>query len=104
MQRQRGLRRAADDPAIADQFRELQSIAQQLSAHTRATPEPKQIKIWKERLAALTDQKEQLESQLMRSSAAFAEAAKKTTFEQIRAAIPDHSVFVDYLEYSGKEG
>ncbi len=102
--RQRELRLAADNPAIADQFKELQRIAQHLYALTKTTPEPNTAESWRERVAKITADKERLESQLMRSSSAFGKAVEEVTLASIQQSIPRDAVLIDFLEYrSGKE-
>ncbi|MCC7334772.1 MAG: CHAT domain-containing protein, partial [Pirellulaceae bacterium] len=102
--RQRQMRKAADSPAIADQFAKLQLAVRQLSQLAQAPPGPDKYDNWKQRLAELTAEKETLESGLSRKSAAFRDAMQEITFEQIQQAIPADTVLVDYLEYNGRKG
>lgn len=102
--RLRGLRIAADDPAISEQFSRLQQAAARLSKLAQAVPEPKQAESWKGRVAKLTAEKEELEANLMRSSAVFRQAVEHLSFGQIQQAIPEDGVLIDYLEFAGKDG
>ena len=97
--RQRDMRQAADDPKIADRFRELQQVATQLASLSRVVPE-KNLEPWRQRIRELTAQKEALEAQLSRESAVFREASKQITLEQIQSAMPEESVLVDYLQFT----
>ncbi len=104
--RLRALRLAADDPAIADAFKQLQSKTQQLSALTGAVPEPDKLDAWRAQITELTSQKDKLDAELMRNSDAFRAAQKKVSLSDVRQAIPTDGVIVDYLDYFryGKQG
>ena len=104
LRRGRGLRLATNDPVVADQFRQLQSVASQLSATARSIPEPKQIDVWRKRVDTLGEQRRKLETELIRLSAAFRESVKKISLEDVRQSIPEGGVFVDYLEYKSEQG
>ena len=98
--RQRGMRLAAGDPAVAEQFTKLQQVARQLAALARAVPDqPGQ----QERMGELTKEKERLEAELNQQSAAFRAAQQEITFAELINAIPKDAVLVDYVEY-GKGG
>ena len=97
--RLRGLRLAAEDPAIADTFKALRSNTQRLSALTNTIPAPEKQVAWKEQIAELTQQKDKLDAQLMRDSVAFRSAQQKVSLDDVRQAIPDDGVIVNYLEY-----
>jgi len=98
--RQRSYRQLADDPALGPLFRKLQRKAMQLASLARAYPQKaEQVESWKERLAALTAEKEQLEAELSRRSAAFARREEKITVAEVAASLPQGAVLVDYLEY-----
>jgi len=102
--RQRGLRIAADDPSITDQFSKLQLAATQLSQLAQKTPDPKVAENWKKQVSKLTAEKEELEADLMRTSAIFRQAVEHVTFGQIQQSIPADAVLVDYLEFNGEKG
>ncbi len=97
--RQRAMRLAAEDPAIADRFRELQQVSRQLASLSRVTPAADLDK-WKQHIADKTTEKERLEVQLSRDSSAFRSAMGETTPQQIQAAIPRDAVLIDYLQFS----
>ncbi|APZ93239.1 CHAT domain-containing protein [Fuerstiella marisgermanici] len=96
--RQRSMRRAADEPGIADGFAKLQQVTRQLAALSRAAP-TENIADWKQQISQLTHDKERLEAQLSRDSASFRAAMQKIKFEQIQAAIPANGVLVDFLQF-----
>jgi len=96
--RQRAARLAADDPRVADRFRELQEITKQLASLSRSTPVD--VEAWRELLRTRNAEKEILEAQLIRDSAAFREAAQKVELAQIQAAMPADSVLIDYLQFN----
>ena len=102
--RQRALRLAGSDSAIADTFKELQSKTQHLSALTGTVPGPDKLDAWKTQIADLTKEREKLDAELMQSSAAFRSAQKKVSLNDIRQAIPEDGAIIDYSEYRGKEG
>ena len=97
--RQRAIRLSASDPAVAEQFKKLQAVASQLASLSRATPDSDQDD-WRKRIGQLTADKEKLEAELSRSSAAFRDALKEITPELIQASIPDDAVLIDFLQYS----
>ena len=104
LMRGRGMRLAAGDAEIADRFRQLQSIASEISHATRSVPKSKQQKPWRERIDALIEQQRKLEAGLVKRSAAFRQSTRKITLAEIRQAIPDGGVLIDYLIYPGKDG
>jgi CHAT domain-containing protein/tetratricopeptide (TPR) repeat protein len=98
--RQRAMRLAAEDPNVADHFRELQLVTRQLASLSRAAPaNAHDVVGWRERISQLTGQKETLEARLSRDSAAFREATQDVTLDQIQAALPNGGVLVDYLQF-----
>ena len=102
--RQRGMRLAAGDASIADQFQKLQRFARQLGTLAQSIPDqPDQQKSWRERVRALTNEKERLEAELSQQSAAFRAAQQEVTFAQLLATLPKDAVLVDYLENRGAE-
>lgn len=96
--RQRAMRLAAADPTIADQFRELQSVARRLASLSRTSANDSH-RPWRKQFTALTAEKEELESQISRENATFHEATKVASFDQIQAALPDGGVLVDYFQF-----
>jgi len=98
--RQRGMRLAADDPAIAETFRRLQQNVRALASLSRAYPEQAgEQTTWRTNVAALSAEKEKLEAELSAKSAAFRQATKEVTLDDLLAALPKDAVLVDYLEY-----
>ena len=102
MRRLRDLRVVAEDLAITEQFNKLQQAATLLSYWVQLIPTPEKAEKWRERLAQLTTEKEQLEAALMGSSA-FAQAVKPIAMAEILAAIPADCVLVDFLEFNRKK-
>ena len=100
--RSRELRLAADDPVIAEQFQQLQLVARQLSATAQNIPGPTQLKAWRKRLDSLVERQRSLEAELAHRSAVFRQANRKITLAEIRQAIPENGVLIDYLVYRVK--
>ena len=99
--RQRGMRLAADDPAVAELFGRLQQTARQMASLSRAVPEDAgQQASWRRRVADLTAESERLEAQLSDRSAAFRHANEEVTLDNLLAVMPDDAVLVDFLEFS----
>ena len=97
--RQRAMRLAAEDPAIADRFRALQQISRRLASLSRATPAG-DLDNWKTQITDLTAEKERLEAQLRGDSSAFRSAMEEITPQQIQAAVPRDAVLIDYLQFT----
>ena len=97
--RQRAMRLAADDPAIAEQFKQLQAVSRKLAALSRAAPDSEREQ-WSQQVRELTSSKEALESELSQKSAVFRDALKTITPELIQAAVPENGVLVDFLLYN----
>ena len=97
--RQRGMRLAAADPEIGEQFKQLQTLSRQLASLSRVGPTQK-ANDWKQQVQELTTKKERLEAQLSQKSASFRDALKTITPELIQASIPTDGVLVDFLQYT----
>jgi len=97
--RQRAMRLAAEDPAIADRFRALQQVSRRLASLSRTTPAG-DLDNWKTQITDLTAEKERLEAQLSRDSSAFRSAMEEITPQQIQAAVPRDAVLIDYLQFT----
>lgn len=97
--RQRAMRLAAKDPAIADRFRSLQLVSRRLDSLSR-TPPAGDFDNWKTKITDLTAEKEQLEAQLSRNRSVFQPSMEEITAQQIQAAIPRDAVLVDYLQFT----
>ena len=99
--RQRGMRLAADDPAVKELFTRLQRTATQLASLSRAVPgkEDEQA-AWRTKLSELTHEKERLEAELSAKSAVFRRATKEVTLDDLLASLPKDAVLVDYLEFN----
>lgn len=96
--RQRAMRMAAEDPDIADRFRELQEVTRQLASVSRAVGVSDR-EVWRKRIVALAADKEELEVGLGRDSAVFHQSMQDVSFGQIQAAIPADGVLIDYFQF-----
>ncbi len=104
LRRLRIARQAASDPAIADQFNRLRNTTAIYSKLVQQTPRPNQAEAWRKQVAELSEQRDELEADLMRASATYAKAVKPTTVSDIRAALPEDGILVSYLEVRAKNG
>lgn len=96
----RGLRHAGDAPAqrIAGQ---LEATARRLATLALAAPEPAMVPRWRQQVRDLADEKERLEAEWARHSAAL--RTQRTEGEpsagQLSQALPEKTVLFDFLEY-----
>lgn len=101
--RQRWLRlgQQSSDPEMDRGLAELQSTASRLATLVFAVPDPKKRDVWRRQVEELTERKEQLERELARSSVEVRreQARTQVTPQQLRQALPDNVVLVDFLEY-----
>ena len=98
--RQRGMRLAVNEPSVQDLFGQLQRTATQLASLSRTIPATEvQQQAWRAGLDELTRDKERLEAQLSSKSAAFREATKQISLEDLLDALPQDAMLVDYLEF-----
>ena len=93
------MRLAAGDPEVAPLFAELQRVTRQWAALATGTPPPDQPDRWLERVAALGAEKERLEAELSRRSAAYGQATEKLTVDQLLECLPAAGSLVDFLEF-----
>lgn len=99
--RQRAIREAAADPGLAELFSKLQRVAQQLATLSRAAPATaEQQQALQQRLEQLTVEKEQYEADLSRRSSAYREVTQRASVEELLAALPQHTVLIDFLEFA----
>ena len=98
--RQRSMRIAASDPAIRNQFSQLQQVSRQLATLSRSMPAGEQRDRWKRRITSLTEKKERLEAELSRDSVEFREAQKAVTARSIQQSLPQDTVAVDFLQFA----
>ncbi len=99
LRRQRLARAAGESPELLATFSELQRVAAQLSKLAWATPDPKQEAGWRLSVALLSLAKERLEAELSSRSAAYRQANRPPTLEELQAALPQDTVLVDFLAY-----
>ena len=100
--RQRGIRLAAKNSATSEKFRQLQTKAQQLARHISAVPTENRDQ-WDQRLKTLSQEKEKLESELMKASSEFRDAMKRCGFDEVKAAIPKDGILIDFFELGSRE-
>ncbi len=99
--RQRGMRQAADDPDVAEQFAKLQDTARQLAALSRLAPSTSvERDAWQRRRTELTGVKEAQEAELSRRSAAYRASIKQTALDELLDALPENGALVDFLEFT----
>jgi CHAT domain-containing protein len=75
-------------------------VAGQLAKQAWATPDPKQEVHWRENVERLSAEKERLEAELSDRSAAYRQAKKQVTLEELQQALPKEAVLVDILQYN----
>ena len=104
VRRQRQLRLAdhSDDSEQKQHWMDLQNVVSHLAKLSLNTPPSDRIAAWQKQLAALTEQKEQIESELSHRSAEFRnlQAERRLTPDQLRTTLPSSVVLVDLLEFS----
>jgi len=103
--RQRAMRRrfqADSQSQAAQRFADYEQTVNQLATLALTTPDPKQAKVWREKLAGLARRKDELEAELARLDAGFSseQAAAGRTPEQLQAALPLGTALVDLLVYT----
>jgi CHAT domain-containing protein len=102
LSRQRRLRLQRSQPQLASDFAQLDRVASRLAALTLAVPDPKQQAAFRRQIEELTEEKERLESDLSRQSAAFRHEREleRLTPARLQATLPPDAVLVDFLEYT----
>ena len=85
-------------PELAALFRQLQQVAGQLAQQAWATPDPKHSAHWRENIERLSTEKDRLEAELSAHSAAYRQAQKQITLEELQQALPNDAVLVDFLQ------
>jgi CHAT domain-containing protein/Tfp pilus assembly protein PilF len=98
--RERLVRAGEQTPELAAAFQKLQRVTAQFAKQAWATPDPKQAAHWRENVEQLSAEKERLEAELSARSAAFRQARKQSTLEELQQALPKDAVLVDFLEYA----
>ncbi len=96
--RQRLARAGVQTPELAALFRQLQQVAGQLAQQAWATPDPKHSAHWRENIERLSTEKDRLEAELSAHSAAYRQAQKQITLEELQQALPNDAVLVDFLQ------
>lgn len=91
-----------DRPELVSLFDQWQAVCRRLATLALAQPAPAQQAKWRTELAKLTDEKEQLETDLARQSAPFRalKARERCTPADVQAALPRGTALVDFFEYT----
>jgi len=99
-QRQRAF--ASGNPEARQIQGQLADTSRQLGRLYNASPKPEEAEAYRKQLAELAQKQEQLEAELSRLSAPFAQAKAraKLTPEALAAMLPPKGALVDMLEYS----
>ncbi len=97
--RNRLARAATQSPELAATFTRLQRVATQLAHLAWAAPDVRQEANWRERVAKLSAEKEQLEADLSARSAEYRQAQRAISLEDLRGALSKDSVLLDFVEY-----
>src|SRR5581483_1908734 len=89
-------------PELAAGFAEWQQTCRDLANRALAVPPAKEQEAWHQKLAELTQKKEQLERDLARDSAPFRQqqAQRQRTPAEVQQALPADSVLLDFLQYT----
>ena len=98
--RERLARAGEQTPELMAIFRKLQQVAGQLAKQAWATPDLQQEVHWRENIQRLSAEKERLEAELSDRSAAYRQAKKQVTLEELQQALPKEAVLVDILQYN----
>ncbi len=98
--RERLARAGEQTPEIKAVFRNLQQVSGQLSTQAWATPGPRKQTAWRENLERLSAEKERIEAELSDRSAAYRQARRSITLEDLRQTLPKDAVLVDFLQYN----
>jgi CHAT domain-containing protein/tetratricopeptide (TPR) repeat protein len=95
--RQRATRLVADNEELAPLLADLQAVVRDWSA--LATAPSHADSRWKDRLGLLAREKERLELELSRRSAAFRAATVEVPIAELQRALPQGAALVDYFEF-----
>ena len=99
LRRSRLARAAMQSPELATTFLRLQRVATQFTRLAWATPDPRQETNWRQRVATLSAEMEQLEAELSARSAEYRRAKQAVQLEDLQAALSKDCVLVDFVEY-----
>jgi tetratricopeptide (TPR) repeat protein len=102
LSRQRRLRLQRSHPELTAAFAQLDRVAGRLAALALAVPDPKRQAVFRQQIQELTEEKERLEGDLARQSAAFRQEreTEKLTPAHLQAALPPDAALIDFLEYT----
>jgi CHAT domain-containing protein/tetratricopeptide (TPR) repeat protein len=98
---QRRQRLARSDPELTPLFDKLQDVSRRLATRALAVPAREQREAWQKDIAELTEEKEQLDSELAGRCAAFDRDRQlaRLTAKELQAVLPADAVLLDFLEY-----
>lgn len=97
--RQQKTRTLQAEPELMPLFADLQSVAARRAKQTLLTPNPDSAEDWRQQLDQLAQRQEDLEKTLASRSAAYRKIQSPITVAELRAALPEGHVVVDFIEY-----
>lgn len=115
--RQQAYRRAGADPRTAKLFQELRDVSGRLSVVSHRAPaaalpsdsesvrelKQQRYEAWAAEFRKLSDDRENLESQIATTSEVFREATRRITVEEVAGSLPARSALVDFLVYDHRD-
>jgi tetratricopeptide (TPR) repeat protein len=97
--RQRRLRSERSTPELQALVEKLRRTTNHLASLAFAIPDPTQQVAWRKQLAQLTQEKEQIESELARRSPAFRQQQQRLSPTALRDLLPRDTALIDFLVY-----
>ncbi len=97
--RQQKTRTLQAEPELRPLFADLQSVAARRAKQTLLTPNPDSAEAWRQQLDQLAQRQEGLEKTLAGASAAYRKIQSPITVAELRAALPEGHILVDFIEY-----
>ena len=98
--RQCQYRLAEDDERTRPILESLTGVTRQLAFLLRQTPTTQTQKVWRERIAVLTEQRDTLEAQLATASEEFRAAGQRLRTDELLELLPEDAVMVDLLSFN----
>ena len=102
VRRNRLARAATQSPELTATFSHLQRVVTQLTRLAWGTSDPRQEANWRQRVARLSAEKEQLEADLSARSAEYRQAQRAVPLEELQGALSKDSVLIDLVEHEHK--
>ena len=97
--RQQKTRTLQTEPELTPLFAELQSVAARRAKQTLLTPDADAAEEWRKQLDQLAQRQEEIEKTLASRSAAYRTIQSPITVAELRVALPEGHVLVDFIEY-----